>query len=200
MVSIEHMSESGRVWKACSGGDQYRPEACRPFFEGLAQKGVWQTPTLLALSELAVFGTPASAINRDQMVYANKRFLAMHAENQSFFVTRPEIVGIMKNLADVAVVVTRDMANAGVGILAGCDAFIAGFCLQDELGKMVAGGLSPLAALQTATVNPARYLHIDATAGTVAAGKRADLVLLDANPLQDIANVRSVRAVIAAGS
>jgi imidazolonepropionase-like amidohydrolase len=48
-------------------------------------------------------------------------------------------------------------------------------------------------------LNPARYLHLDATTGTVATGKRADLVLLDANPLEDIGNVRHIRAVVAAG-
>ena len=63
MVSIEHLSEDGRVWKACSGGSQYRPDACRPFFEMLARRHVWQTPTLLAMAELAVIGTPASAIS-----------------------------------------------------------------------------------------------------------------------------------------
>jgi imidazolonepropionase-like amidohydrolase len=53
--------------------------------------------------------------------------------------------------------------------------------------------------LQTATLNPARYLGREMTLGTVAAGTSADLVLLDANPLEDVANVRCVRAVIAAG-
>jgi len=67
-------------------------------------------------------------------------------------------VGILKNLAEVGKVVTRDMARVGVGILAGCDAMIPGFCVHDELAAMVAGGTTPLAALQTATVNPARYL------------------------------------------
>ena len=199
MVTIEHLSEDGRVWKACSGGPQYRPDACRPFFEMLARRRVWQTPTLLALTELVVIGTPASSIPRDQLAYANKTFLEMHAGNQSFFAKQPEVVGILKNLAEVAKVVTRDMAAAGVGILAGCDAMIAGFCVHDELVVMVAGGMTPLAALQTATVNPARYLGRESTLGTVAAGKSADLVLLDANPLEDIANVRRVRAVISAG-
>ena len=49
MASIEHLSEDGRVWKACSAGAEYRPGPCRPFFEMLARKGVWQTPTLVAL-------------------------------------------------------------------------------------------------------------------------------------------------------
>src|SRR6266550_1752817 len=66
MVSIEHLSEDGRVWKACSGGSQYRPDACRPFFEMLARRHVWQTPTLVAMAELPVIGTPASAISGDQ--------------------------------------------------------------------------------------------------------------------------------------
>jgi imidazolonepropionase-like amidohydrolase len=199
MVSIEHLSEDGRVWKACSGRSQYRPDACRPFFEMLARRRVWQTPTLLAMAELPVIGTPASAISRDQMAYANKRFLEMHAGNQSFFIKQPGVLAIMKNLAEVGRVVTRDMASAGVGILAGCDGMIAGFCVHDELAAMVAGGMTPLAALQTATVNPARYLGRESTLGTVAAGRSADLVLLDANPLEDIANVRRIRAVITAG-
>src|SRR5215218_4727029 len=143
MVSIEHLSEDGRVWKACSGGSQYLPEACRPFFEMLAKRGVWQTPTLIAMVEMPVIGTPASTINRDQLVYANKSYLEMHAGNQSLFIKRPEVLGILKNLAETAKVVTRDMAAAGVGILAGCDAMIAGFCVHDELGLMVAAGMTP---------------------------------------------------------
>jgi len=96
-------------------------------------------------------------------------------------------------------VVTRDMASAGVGILAGCDALIAGFCVHDELAAMVRSGLTSLAALQTATVNPARYLGRENTLGSVAPGKVANLVLLDANPLEDIANVGRIRAVVVAG-
>jgi len=199
MVSIEHLSEDGRVWKACSGGAQYRPDACRPFFEMLARRAVWQTPTLIALAELPVIGTPASAISRDQLAYANKAFLEMHAGNQRLFVKQPEVLGIFKNLAEVGKVVTRDMAAAGVGILAGCDAMIAGFCVHDELALMVSAGMTPLAALQAATVNPARSLAREMTLGSVAAGRSADLVLLDANPLEDIANVRRIRAVVAAG-
>ena len=199
MVSIEHLSEDGRVWKACSGGAQYRPDACRPFFEMLARRAVWQTPTLIALAELPVIGTPASAISSDQLAYANKAFLEMHAGNQRLFVKQPEVLGIFKNLAEVGKVVTRDMAAAGVGILAGCDAMIAGFCVHDELALMVSAGMTPLAALQAATVNPARSLAREMTLGSVAAGRSADLVLLDANPLEDIANVRRIRAVVAAG-
>jgi imidazolonepropionase-like amidohydrolase len=76
---------------------------------------------------------------------------------------------------------------------------IAGFCVGDELAAMVYGGMTPLAALQTATLNPARYFGLQQTAGSVASGHSADLVLLDANPLSDIANVGHIRAVVVAG-
>jgi hypothetical protein len=194
---IEHLSNA-QLWRPCSNGGDYRPEACRPFFEMLARRGVWQTPTLAALSEIGTVGTPASEISPDQLAYANKHLRQMWAENQSLFAT-PDVVRAMKAGAVVGAIVTKDMAKAGVGILTGCDTMIAGFCVHDELAAMVRGGMTPLAALQTATLNPARYFGLENTSGSVAPGQRADLVLLDANPLTDITNVRRVRAVFVAG-
>jgi imidazolonepropionase-like amidohydrolase len=66
----------------------------------------------------------------------------------------------------------------------------------DEMVAMASAGMSPLSALQTATLNPARYLGMEQALGSIAVGKRADLVVLEANPLTDIANVRRVRAVV----
>jgi len=70
--------------------------------------------------------------------------------------------------------------------------------LHDELTLFVKAGFTSLEALQTATTNPAQYLGL-ADTGTIAKGKRADLVLLDANPLDDINNTRKIRAVVLAG-
>ena len=106
---------------------------------------------------------------------------------------------ILNDLAEVAKTATRDMAAAGVGILAGCDALIAGFCVHDEIATMVSAGMSPISALQAATLNPARYLGMEQTLGSIAVGKRADLVVLDANPLTDVANMRRIRAVVLGG-
>ena len=105
----------------------------------------------------------------------------------------------MRSRGEVGARVTSDRAKDGVRILAGCDGLIAGFCLHDELAAMVRGGMTPSAALQTATINPARYFGLEQTAGSVASGRRADLVLLDDNPLADIASVRHIRGVIIAG-
>jgi imidazolonepropionase-like amidohydrolase len=100
----------------------------------------------------------------------------------------------------------RAMHKAGVPLLAGTDAggasnvnVFPGFSLADELELLVECGLTPADALRTATLNPALYLGEEATAGTVSEGKRADLVLLDADPLAAIGNVRKIAGVMARG-
>jgi len=98
---------------------------------------------------------------------------------------------------------TRDLKSAGVKLLAGTDmpqAFVyPGFSLHDELAVLVQSGLTPLEALRTATYNPAEFLGALDSLGTVARGKVADLVLLNADPLADIRNTRRISAVIANG-
>jgi imidazolonepropionase-like amidohydrolase len=98
---------------------------------------------------------------------------------------------------------TGQINHAGVPILAGTDCpnpyVYPGFSLHDELGLLVHAGLTPAEALRTATINPARFLGLTDSLGVVATGKVADLVLLDGNPLQDIANTKRIRAVIQGG-
>jgi imidazolonepropionase-like amidohydrolase len=96
-----------------------------------------------------------------------------------------------------------DMRRAGVRILTGTDAPLRnsppGFGLHEELTLLARGGMSAFDVLRSATLEPARYLGMLDSAGTVAPGKLADLVLLDANPLIDIGNTRRISAVIANG-
>src|ERR1700730_5197538 len=96
-----------------------------------------------------------------------------------------------------------EMKRAVVPILAGTDTAAGvrvypGFSLHDELELLVKAGLTPMEALQAATRNAGEYLEL-ADTGTVERGKRADLVLLEANPLQDIGNIRKIRSVVLAG-
>ena len=74
-----------------------------------------------------------------------------------------------------------------------------GFSLHDELALLVESGLSPLAAIRAATLEPARFLGLDSTLGTISPGKDADLVLLDADPLLDIRNTTKIQAVVVRG-
>jgi hypothetical protein len=91
----------------------------------------------------------------------------------------------------------------GVMILAGTDNenpfVVPGFSLHDELELYIKAGLTPLEALQTATLNPAIFMHEENELGTVEKGKFADLVILDQNPLIDIKNTRSINSVIMNG-
>ena len=93
--------------------------------------------------------------------------------------------------------------DAGATMLAGTDApmprVYPGYSLHDELERLVEAGLTPLEALQAATLEPARFLGIDAISGSVTVGKHADLVLLDANPPRDVRNARRLRSVVLDG-
>jgi imidazolonepropionase-like amidohydrolase len=105
---------------------------------------------------------------------------------------------LMKRLRQVAA-----MQRAGVHILTGTDAPLRnsppGFGLHEEMALMARGGMSPFDVLRAATIEPARYFGMLDSAGTVAPGNLADLVLLDANPLRNIANTRRIAAVVANG-
>jgi imidazolonepropionase-like amidohydrolase len=95
------------------------------------------------------------------------------------------------------------MRQSGVEILAGTDApnpyCLPGFSLHDELVLLAKGGVSPMEVLQAATSNAAKYLGLLDSIGTVEKGKIADLVLLEANPLDQISNTQKIAAVILGG-
>jgi imidazolonepropionase-like amidohydrolase len=99
--------------------------------------------------------------------------------------------------------VVRTMHKAGVQMLAGTDPptrdVFPGFSLHDELGLLVEAGLTPQEALRTATSNAAKCLGLAQSHGTIEKGKAANLVLLDADPLVDIANTKKIAGVVAAG-
>jgi imidazolonepropionase-like amidohydrolase len=111
---------------------------------------------------------------------------------------------VRKQFVQMELDMTLAMFRAGVPFMAGTDTaagvhVFPGFSLHQELALFVKAGLTPLQALQTATLNPAKFMGRLADLGTVEKGKLADLVLLDANPLDDIANARRIRAVVLAG-
>ena len=91
------------------------------------------------------------------------------------------------------------MHRAGIPIVAGTDQTVPGHSLHRELELYVRAGFTPMEALQSATIVPARVMKIDREVGTVEVGKAADLVLLDADPLTNIANTRRISLVIAGG-
>ncbi len=96
-----------------------------------------------------------------------------------------------------------DMNRAGVPVGAGTDTpigfAIPGYSLHSELEMLVRAGLSPLQAIESATVRPAQFFKLEKSMGNIAVGMRADLVLLTADPLEDIRNTREIALVISQG-
>ena len=120
-----------------------------------------------------------------------RMFASMAPGNGDPAATHARLVASLKLL--------KDAVDAGLLVLAGTDKGVPGFSLQRELELYVEGGMTPLEAIRTATIMPARSLGMDADVGTLVVGKRADLVVLTADPLADIHNVRLTTRVVAHG-
>jgi imidazolonepropionase-like amidohydrolase len=194
--SIEHLSES-RIFRECTGTVQpYDAERCRPLFDKLAANHVWQTPTLGFFRELPdVFsGKPMPHAE-----YASDSLLELTRANIAASKLDEQALSFLRSMSKTSLSAIRDMLPRGNLFLAGCDGSVPGFCLHDEMQALTDAGLSPLQAIQAATINPARFLGREKTQGTIAIGKRADLVLLDADPLTDIRNTRRTAAVFVHG-
>jgi hypothetical protein len=178
-------------------------ESMAPLFARFVANGTWIVPTFTAAMEIAILparelpGDAAARFLPDTL----KRYVAQIFELPRDIPADADVVGraiLAKRLA-----LAGAMHRAGVRILAGTDAPLRnsppGFGLHEELRLLVQGGLSPLDALRAATIEPERYFEATDSLGSVAAGRVADMVLLDANPLTDIRNTRRVAAVLARG-
>jgi hypothetical protein len=116
----------------------------------------------------------------------------------------PEYIGRMQATHRAKLDLVRQMHDAGVDFLAGTDVSnwnftVPGTSLHSELQWFTQAGLTPLEALQTATLNPAKYLGMEDASGTVDVGKRGDLLVLDADPTEKIENTRRIIAVVLGG-
>jgi imidazolonepropionase-like amidohydrolase len=111
----------------------------------------------------------------------------------------PDFAATGKALFEKELALVGALHKAGVRIVAGTDQAVPGHSLHREIELYVQAGFTPMEAIQAATLVPSQVMGVDKEVGTVEVGKRADLVLLDANPLDDIHNIRSVHYVVANG-
>jgi imidazolonepropionase-like amidohydrolase len=183
--------------------DTWSAEKCGRLFALLAKNGTWEVPTLVTKRARAYIDDIARA-NDPRLRFVPAAERESWSPERNFFARyrTPEYIAYEKRAYRKELEMVGAMHRAGVPVLAGTDLVLpfvfAGGSLHDELGLLVEAGLTPLEALQAATRDPARFLGL-ADTGTIEPGKRADLVLLDADPLADIANTRKIAAVVLHG-
>ncbi len=177
----------------------YDAGRCAATIAVLGRRGTWITPTLALGWGLAypdsVLGDSARMSIVPQAVRTRWGLMAANSPGLAAANARP--------FFDWTQRVARQLHESGVPFLAGTDVgnplLVPGYSLHDELRQFVRLGLTPLEALQTATINPARFFNATDSLGTVAVGKLADLVLLEADPLLDIRNTMHISVVVLDG-
>jgi imidazolonepropionase-like amidohydrolase len=183
----------------------YSDKAAAKLIAKFARNQTWQTPTLILLRNVA-FPTPENDPSADPLARYVPRTLMekwqIARQGRTNAATKQEFA-LGKALLQKSIQLLGKMQSEGVPILAGTDTgapwIFPGSALHEELALLVKAGLTPMQALQAATKNPADFLGKPGRKGTVEPGQAANLLLLDANPLDDIHNTQRIRAVILHG-
>ena len=184
--------------------DTYDDKNAAALFARFVKNSTWQTPTLVGWQNLSA--TDESYFLNDSRL----KYIPSERKN-SWKVQKaallkgfdPEYFPERQRLFEAQLRLISAMHKAGVKLLAGTDTAglyeYPGFSLHDELALLVKAGLTPMDALRCATCNPAEYFGLLDSLGAVEKGKIADLVLLDANPLEEISNTSKIAAVVLGG-
>lgn len=180
---------------------RHSPDRAAALYDRLARNGCWQSPTLTVNR---VYSMPAETYADDpRLKYVSASTKSEWAATMGGAPTSLEEVAQQREYFEFRLAMVGQMERAGVPILGGSDTanpyVFAGFAAHDELELLVQAGLSPMRALQTMTRDAARFLGLEATMGTIERGKVADLVVLDANPLDGIRNTQRIHAVVTRG-
>ncbi len=165
--------------------------------------GAWNCPTFVVDDMMSDREKRAALLKQDLVRYLRPETRAEVVSNELDQMFPPEASAALRAAFPVRYRMLKLLSDAGAGLLVGTDSMVPyllpGFTPIDEMQHFVAAGLSPFAALRAATSAPARFMGIDAEAGTIAVGQRADLLLVEADPLEDIGNLWRQRGVVLAG-
>lgn len=203
--SLEHLFG---VFAACATDPQnavgtFSEEKAREFFKKSALFETRQTPSLTLWERMASVGAAARVHDPRLREVPHAIRATWPKADDEIKAGDTERAAALRAQYDLARRMVKMMQESGVEILAGTDTgdpyTIPGVTLQHELELLVKSGLTPMQALQTATVAPARYLGWDEAVGTLKQGMVGDVVLLDANPLADIRNVSRIVGVAIRG-
>jgi imidazolonepropionase-like amidohydrolase len=167
---------------------------------------VWNCPTLVVLQKWSQGDEAAALLSRPEMRYVSPFMRANWSPSSpmNYLARLPaSYVTAAHEALPFQQKAVRALRDAGAGILAGTDMgnpfVIAGFALHEELAYLVGAGLTPYEALRAATIDAARCMDAENEWGSIAVGRRADLVLLEANPLDDVAHAKRRVGVVLRG-
>ncbi len=184
--------------------DSYDAAKCRSLAAEFVRNGTWQTPTLIRLRTME-FGDDPAYVQDQNLKYVsrpNRELWLSVAQQFRTTIGAPARVELNR-LFEAQLALTKLFYDAHVPMMAGSDLgggfVVAGYGLHQEFDLLAKAGLPPLAVLQMTTLNGAKYLHREDTMGTVQAGRVADLVLLDANPIASVVNLHRIGGVVHGG-
>lgn len=183
--------------------DTYSEQKAAALLSLLARNKTWQVPTLLA-KQVNTFVDDISKVQDRRYKYIPASIRDGWSPDKNFFYRyrTAEYIAYQKRLFLKEMETVGAMHRAGVPLMAGTDGWsytVPGFGLHQELALLVRAGLTPMEALQAATINPAKFLGESGTLGTIEQGKIASLILLEANPLEDIRNTERIDSVVVNG-
>lgn len=216
--SIEHLR--GYVWELVPPSAPIQPDSTTKArwlawqyadttrFSELARRtveaGVWNCPTLL---DQTFFASP-EAQHRARLNRPETRYLSRHVRAwgdrsvDPFFkdFTEADYQDLHRHALPMRQHFVGTLRNAGAGLLLGSDAWVVpGYATHEELAELVRAGLTPYEAIRAGTYDAARFLGKEDEFGSVRVGLRADLVLVDANPLDNVANLSEISGVMVRG-
>jgi len=182
----------------------YSEEKARNLAKVFINNETWQVPTLIRLRTMQVFGDPIYR-NDQNLAYMPPETRAMWEELSLMWEQKvpADTKATLEQFYDLQLKLLNVFKQEGVKMVAGSDFpggwCIPGFSLQQEFRELHKAGLTPLEILQMTTLNGAEFLNREATMGTVDEGKNADLVLLNANPIENVENLSKIFAVVLRG-
>ena len=185
--------------------DSYSDRKARELSATFVQYGTWQCPTLIRDATMRLGDDPmytqSSAL---RYVDATKRTFWESVANMFLQKVSASDRDTLKRLGDMELKLTKSYDECGVKMMTGTDFgggwVIPGISLHQEFDLLEQAGLTPLRVLQMTTLRGAEFLKRESTMGTVEEGKDANLVLLDRNPVESVANLHQIHAVVRAGS
>ncbi len=173
----------------------------------MKERGVWNIPTFVVIERITASAEQKEKWTQEHpaMKWVSPMARAMWNPKNDFRLrdATPEQLAARHRSAELHAPIVKALFDAGCELMLGTDTpnpfVFPGYSVHEELERFVAAGLTPYQALATATVNAARFLGLETTIGRIAPGLDADLVLLEASPLEVIANTKRIAGVMTRG-